>query len=149
MDDILQSVGPAASLIFAAWIFLSFLQQRYVAAFQQYRSLVDGFRQHEGNPVRRDALEAQVRSYRRRCDLMRWSTNVGAVAAICFLVGLLAGLADSLKPLHDSLTAIGAGAIALGFLLVIIAAVITLIENTMSAPSLDDEVRDLEALQRH
>src|SRR5436305_1444599 len=32
LKDLLQAIGPTASLVFAAWIFLSFLESRYVAA---------------------------------------------------------------------------------------------------------------------
>ena len=59
----IQAVGPAASLIFAAWIFLSFLQQRYASAYQLYRTLV---------------------------DRMRRASNIGLIAAILLIVALIA-----------------------------------------------------------
>ena len=40
LKDLLEAIGPNATLIFAAWIFLSFLQQRYTAAYDRYRALV-------------------------------------------------------------------------------------------------------------
>jgi hypothetical protein len=32
LKDVREAIGPTASLLFAAWIFLSFLRERYVAA---------------------------------------------------------------------------------------------------------------------
>jgi hypothetical protein len=37
LSDVLKAIGPAASIIFAAWIFMGFLQQRYDAAVSRYR----------------------------------------------------------------------------------------------------------------
>jgi hypothetical protein len=44
LKDVLDAVGPTASLIFAAWIYLSFLQQRYSSGYQNYRDLVSMYR---------------------------------------------------------------------------------------------------------
>ena len=41
LPDILKVVGPSAAIIFAAWIFMGFLQQRYDAAVERYRSAID------------------------------------------------------------------------------------------------------------
>ena len=148
MKDVLDAVGPSASLVFASWIFLSFLQQRYAAAFQTFRSLVDAYRKGGVPEIRKGALEAQVRQYRRRCDWMRWATNIGVVSAICFLATLLDGLAAIFWPDAAVVRFSGAAFAALGFLLVMVAAVLTFVENTASAAALDDEVRDLHSLER-
>jgi hypothetical protein len=148
MKDVLDAVGPSASLVFASWIFLSFLQQRYVAAFQTFRSLVDAYRKGEIPEIRQAALEAQVRQYRKRCDWMRWATNIGVVSAICFLVTLLDGLAAVFWPDAPLVRWSGAVSAGLGFVLVIVSAVLTFFENTASAAALDDEVRDLQSLGR-
>jgi len=47
MKDLLSSVGPAASLIFAAWIFLQLLNSWYMAAFDMYRSFVKEYREKQ------------------------------------------------------------------------------------------------------
>lgn len=149
MKDVLDAVGPSASLVFAAWIFLSFLQQRYSAAFQTFRSLVDAYRKGDLPEDRRAALEAQVRLYRRRCDWMRWATNIGIASAVCFLLTLLHGLAAVLWPDATAIRFSGAAFSAAGYTLVIVAAVLTFVENSASAGALDDEVRDLKSLERH
>jgi hypothetical protein len=85
LKDLLQALGPTASLIFAAWIFLSFLQSRYSAAYERYRSLLDEFRQHSNRDRRRESLHEQILEYKRRCEQMRRATNLGVIAAICLI----------------------------------------------------------------
>jgi hypothetical protein len=41
LKDILTAVGPSASIVFAAWISMGYLQQRYSAALERYRSLIE------------------------------------------------------------------------------------------------------------
>jgi hypothetical protein len=41
LKDILTAIGPNASIVFAAWIFMGFLQQRYSVALERYRSLIE------------------------------------------------------------------------------------------------------------
>jgi hypothetical protein len=148
MKDVLQAAGPSASLVFASWIFLSFLQQRYVAAFQTFRALVDAYRKGSENAVRLDALESQIRQYRRRCDWMRWSTNIGVVSALCFLATLLCGLVAVILPDPAAVGTAGAVLCSAGFVLVMVSAVFTIVENSLSATALDDEVRDMDSLDR-
>jgi hypothetical protein len=66
MKDLLQALGPTASLIFAAWIFLSFLQARYTTAHQLYRALIAVFREHNERDDRRRSLGDQVLEYKHR-----------------------------------------------------------------------------------
>jgi hypothetical protein len=73
MKDVLSSAGPAASLIFAAWIFLQLLNSRYDAAFDRYRSLVSEYRdkqQERPDDQRKRAFASRyccTRSAARRC----------------------------------------------------------------------------------
>ena len=46
LKELLDAIGQAAAVVFAAWIFMGFLQQRYAAAYERYRSLVAEVRQH-------------------------------------------------------------------------------------------------------
>jgi hypothetical protein len=36
LNEILKNIGPSAAIIFAAWIFMGFLQQRYDAAIDRF-----------------------------------------------------------------------------------------------------------------
>jgi hypothetical protein len=83
LKDLLKALGPTASLIFAAWIFLSFLQSRYTTAYEHYRSFIDESRQHPNRHRRRESLRDQILEYKRRCEQMRRATNLGVIAAIC------------------------------------------------------------------
>src|SRR3954462_13167604 len=92
LKDLLEAVGPTASLIFAAWIFLSYLQARYTAAYHLYRALVAEFRSHDEHDKRGRSLRAQIREYRRRCELMRSATHIGVLSAIVLISALIAGV---------------------------------------------------------
>src|ERR1700712_916899 len=90
LKDLLEAIGPTASLVFAAWIFLSFLQSRYVAAFERFRELTDEYRNGvEGR--RGQSIRTQIQLYRRRCDWMRWATNLGVISEILLIATLILG----------------------------------------------------------
>src|SRR3978361_552843 len=82
LSDVLKAIGPAASIIFAAWIFMGFLQQRYDAAIDRYREVVAQYRLPDMGDVRRANIRDEIARYKRRCELMTTATLVGLVAAI-------------------------------------------------------------------
>src|SRR3954462_6929975 len=67
LKDLLEAIGPNATLIFAAWIFLSVLQTRYTGAYDRYRALIEGYRNSSGDSARRRSLVQQIDLYKRRC----------------------------------------------------------------------------------
>jgi hypothetical protein len=144
LKDFLEAVGPTASLIFASWIFLSFLQSRYTAAYDRYRMLLDEHRSHgqRGGP-RQSSISRQIRLYKQRCEQMRIATNVGVVAAILLIVTILAGGAQVILPDVGMLRFVGAGSTVLGLLLLIVAAGFVLRENTLIQHAIDDETSDV------
>jgi hypothetical protein len=71
LKDLLEALGPTASLIFAAWIFLTFLQSRYTASYERYRTLIDEFRHHDNRDHRRNSLRDQILEYKLRCEKKR------------------------------------------------------------------------------
>src|SRR3954462_9829864 len=85
LKDVLTAVGPTASLIFAAWIFLSFLQQRYTTAYERYRSLISEYRQGNLQDQRKRSVRDQILMYKQRCEQMRLATNIGVIWAIRLL----------------------------------------------------------------
>ncbi|MBV9890173.1 MAG: DUF2721 domain-containing protein [Rhizobacter sp.] len=148
--DVMAAVGPAAGLMFASWLFLSFLGQRYVAAFERYRSLVDEYRQDphgQANGARHDNVGRQIALYRRRCDQMRWATTLGLVSSILLVAALIFGVADVVVPKMPWIQLAGTAAAVLGLGFVIAASGIVLAENGAVRHALDDEVQDLERVQ--
>jgi hypothetical protein len=148
LKDLLQDVGPTASLIFAAWIFLTFLQQRYTTAYEHYRKLIAEYRKHGDRDVRRQCLEDQILEYKRRCQQMRHATNIGVVAAILLMSVLVIAAVDTMighLPVLKYLT--GACAIV-GLLLVILASVLVIIENTRLQLIVESELSDVPDLAR-
>src|SRR3954471_7606792 len=128
MKDLLQAIGPSASLIFASWIFLSFLQTRYTAAYERYRQLIQerreqlhGDGEEPGGGDRRHAgsIRDQIELYRRRCEQMRLATNIGVAAAVLLIVTILCGGMQVVMPHAALLSYVGALGAFLGLALLV------------------------------
>ena len=144
--NILKSIGPAASIIFAAWIFMGFVQQRYDAAFGQYREVIALYREDDVPDVRRTNVRDQVLAYKHRCELMARATMLGLFAAVLLITTLVAGELDIIFPHSGVLGYVSAGSALLGFLLVIAAAVVIILENRITFRQLESEVLDVPDL---
>lgn len=146
LGEVLKAIGPNASIVFAAWIFMGFLQQRNDAAIDRYRQAVGDYRSNKHDLTRSDNLRSQVLAYRRRCRLMSLATFVGLIAAILLISSLIFGALDVILP-NTALIAICGIATAMGgFVLVIIAAFIVIAEGRIVKRQIDDELRDVPDL---
>jgi hypothetical protein len=157
MKDLLEAIGPSASLIFASWIFLSFLQTRYTAAYDRYRSLVEERRQHleqqkqhadQNDDRHQQSIGKQIELYRHRCEFMRMATNIGVAAAILLIVTILCGGLQVILPGAGALKWTGAVTAFSGLTLLIIAAVFVIVENVQIRHAMDDEKSDLPGLEQ-
>lgn len=146
LGDVLKAIGPNAAIVFAAWIFMGFLQQRYDSAIDRYREAVGDFRTNDHEHGRASNLKDQILTYRHRCELMGWATLVGLVAAISLIAALIFGALDILIPDTRPIVVCGIAASIAGFLLVIAAAVIVIVEARVVHRQLDDELRDVDDL---
>lgn len=146
LTDVLKAIGPNASIIFAAWIFMGFLQQRYDGAITRYRDAVGDYRSAEHEGDRASNLKSQVLLYRRRCKLMAWATLVGLIAAILIISSLLFGALDAIAPKIPLIIISGTIAAIAGFALVIVAALIVIVEGLVVSRQIDDELRDVPDL---
>jgi hypothetical protein len=146
LKDLLEAVGPTASLIFAAWIFLTFLQARYTAAYERFRALIAELRTHRDQDDRRASLRQQILIYKGRCEQMRLATNIGVISAILLITALICA---ALGTMDDTVSAwkylTGCCAIA-GLLLVIWAAALVLMENYPVQRLLESDLSDLPEL---
>lgn len=144
LKDVLQTAGPTASLIFASWIFLQLLGQKYVSAFDRYRQLVAEYRSSPGNDVRREHLAEQIPLYKRRCEQMQRATVIGVVAAMLLIFVLLAGTIETIAGTEIAwLKWAGASATVIGLGLLIYAASYLILENRHVIDALHSEVKDL------
>jgi uncharacterized membrane protein YraQ (UPF0718 family) len=144
LKDFMEAVGPTASLIFASWIFLSFLQARYSAAYSRYRELIQEYREHgQRDKSHQQSIARQIPLYKQRCEQMRTATNVGVVAAIVLIAAVMAAGLQVVLPDLAAFKYIGALAALVGLALVIIAAVYVVRENTLIQHAIDDEISDL------
>jgi hypothetical protein len=157
MKELLEAIGPSASLIFASWIFLSFLQTRYTAAYDRYRSLVEERRKHLEQQMQHDdetddrhqqSVGNQIELYRHRCEFMRLATNIGVVAAILLIVTILCGGLQVILPGAGVLKWAGAVTAFAGLILLIVAAAFVIVENVQIGHVMDDEKSDLPGLER-
>lgn len=150
LKDVLTSVGPAASLIFASWIFLTLLNSRYVAAFDMFRSLVSEYRdnqQNRGEDQRRKSVREQILLYKKRCEQMRLSLNIGLVAAMFLIASLATSAIQIAFPQISILKPISLFGIIIGLLLVIAAAAVVMRENIEIEKALKSELSDLPDLK--
>lgn len=143
---LMNKVGSAAPLIFAAWLFVVFLQNRYEAAIDRYRELISSYRNSEPSDSRKANMRDQVVSYRRRCELMRRAMTLGLAPAIAMILTLIFGglnltFRDLLLFCYPS-----AGFGLLGFMLVIAATIFVLIEGTITHRQMDNELLDVPDL---
>jgi len=147
LKDVLQAAGPTASLIFASWIFLQLLGQKYISAFSRYRTLVSEYRNGGADDTRRRHLAEQIPLYKRRCEQMQRATVIGVAAATLLIFPLLAGTVETIVG-NESLLLKWAGALStvLGLSLLLWAAVYLLLENRNVVAALHSEVKDLPDL---
>jgi hypothetical protein len=117
------------------------------AWYQQYRELINEFRQHRERDLRRESLRDQILEYKRRCEQMKTATNIGVIAAILLIrVPVLSAINTILSQVAFLKYLTGACAIV-GLLLVVWAAVLVVIENTRLQLIIDSEVSDVSELE--
>lgn len=146
LKDILAAIGPSASIVFAAWIFMGFLQQRYGDAVSRYRSLIEQCRNDDLQGVRRGNIKDQVVLYRRRFELMRRATTLGLSAAILLISTLILAAVNVVLTDATVLKYLGAGCAVAGLALVIVAAAHVIVENTIIQRGIDGELLDVPEL---
>lgn len=148
LKDVLGVGGPSASLIFAATIYLGFLQQRYTSTYDRYRDLADGLRTFpaSGDPrarVRRDSMAGQLQLYRRRCGQLMVATNFAVAAAVLLSLALVVGLLNlTVAPAAPLKYACLAGLLA-GLLLLVVSSAFVVVENTLVRHAVAAELDDL------
>lgn len=146
LSDVLKAIGPNAAIVFAAWIFMGFLQQRYDGALDRYRQAVGDYRSNKHDATRADNLKNQVLAYRHRCRLMSRATLIGLLAAILLISSLIFGGLDVMVPKSIIITICGIATTMGGFVLVIVAALIVIVEGRVVKRQIDDELRDVSDL---
>lgn len=151
LKDVLSAVGPAASLVFAAWIFLQLLNSRYVSSYDRYRTLTGEYREMQDDnwdDARRNSVREQILLYKKRCEQMRLALNMGLIAAMLVILGLITGAIQIAFTQLTFLKPVSLGCIVLGLGMVLPAAIIVLIENLEVKAALDSELEDIPDVKR-
>lgn len=149
LKDLLEAIGPPASLIFAAWIFMTILQSRYQAAFDRYRSLISSYRDGDLAEARHGNVKDQILIYKKRCEIMKTAANVGIVSAIfliCVLIFAALNVVFGDVPVLKLMSTICA---FIGLPLVILAAIMVMRENILVQNAIDSEIQDIPDLIEH
>jgi hypothetical protein len=146
LKDLLEAIGPNATLIFAAWIFLSFLQQRYTAAYDRYRALVEQYRGNADSTTRHRNVKGQVLLYKRRCEQMKLATNIGVVSAMLLITALISAGLSVIFEDAGFLKYVVAVASIVGLVLVMCSAGFVLVENSLVQRAIDNDPSDIEDL---
>ena len=148
LANIFKVIGPAASIIFAAWIFMGFLQVRYDAAVDRYRALVGQFRDGQDRDDRRDNLRASILIYKKRCEIMNIASIIGLMSAIILIVALIVGELAIIFAQITLFRYISAFSALIGLSLVIAASAIVLYESLIIHRQLESELLDIPELAR-
>jgi hypothetical protein len=147
LSDVMQAVGPNASLVFASWIFMGFLQTRYSNAYTLYRKMIDNLREDKAEGKRRQTIHDEIILYRQRLNHMRLATNLGLYAAILLLASLILSGLDVILGSPEFLKYVGAPCMLVGLALIIWSAMLVVIENKMLKMALDRDGDDLDELR--
>lgn len=142
---VLDAVGPTASLLFAAWIFLQYLNQRYIESVKRLRALIRERRDRPGDAEGSDSLDDQVAMYRRRCFLMSRATSIGLVGAILLLATLISAAVVTVFDGPAWLSAAACFGAMIGLALVLVATGFVLVENRLIETALRSELSDVDA----
>ena len=148
ISSIFKALGPAASIIFAAWIFMGFLQTRYDSAVDRYRALIGQYRKGDISDGRRSNLTDEILVYKRRCELMNVASVVGIVSAIILILALIFGEFALVFPHQDVAKYLAAASALIGLVLVIVASTIVILESTIIHRQLRSELMDVPELAR-
>jgi hypothetical protein len=143
LSDVLKAIGPNASIIFAAWIFVSFLQTRYDSAIDRQRALIEAYRGGNHSPERGKAAKRQIEVYARRCMLMSRAVTIGLISAIFLLTTLIGGGLDVIFPHNSAIALICSITAFLGLALVIVAAAVVILENAGTPTQIREELEDV------
>jgi hypothetical protein len=149
LKDVLETAGPTASLVFASWILLQLLGQKFTSAFDRYRSLATEYRAEETSNARKRHIAEQLPLYKRRCEQMQRATVIGVVAAMLLIFTLLSGTVGTIigrdgPPLKYA----GAGSAVIGLSLLLWAASYLLLENRNVVDALHSELKDMPEIAR-
>jgi hypothetical protein len=142
LSSVLKAIGPGASIVFAAWLFMSYLQQRYSAAFDRYREMAENYRSRQGSEDRRANIKNQINIYRKRCMLMGPASTLGLCSAIVLTLTLIIGEFNVIFQKVKFLEISGSVLALIGLLLVIVASSIVIWEGFISRKQLDSEILD-------
>ena len=148
ISNVLKAVGPAASIIFAAWIFMGFLQQRYDTVVARYQTAIETYRSAEMEDDRRLNMKEQILVYKRRCELMSRANIIGLSAAILLILTLITGEIDIMAPGLPLVGYVSAASALAGFSLVILATVYVIVEGSISQRQIVSELMDVPDLAR-
>ena len=121
IGDIFKAIGPAASIIFAAWIFVSF-QVRYYSAMSRYLDAIQQCLSKKLSDMRLGLLMEEILTYRRRCALINVASSIGFASAITLVSTLIVGELALVFPTFEALTYVAIALGLVGLLLIIAAA---------------------------
>jgi hypothetical protein len=146
LANILKVIGPAASIIFAAWIFMGFLQVRYDSAVDRYRELIERYRTSELSGSRRENMKDQILRYKQRCELMGYANVIGLTSAILLITMLIAGGLSLAFPDDNIFKYVSLSLALVGLLLVIVATIIVMREGMITRRQIYNELLDIPDL---
>ncbi|HTL11530.1 MAG TPA: DUF2721 domain-containing protein [Bdellovibrionota bacterium] len=139
-QNFLMTVGPTASLIFASWAFLIFVQMRSSSAYGDYRNLHHEHRT-SGSESHRETGVRPVVLHKRRCQQIGGAIQAGVLAALLFTVTLFCGALEVMVSGSQGLKYIGSISTLLGLVLLVGAAGLVVSESVLARRAIAGETR--------
>src|SRR3978361_1417247 len=146
LTSILKGIGPAASIVFAAWTLMGVPQPRYDAAVERYQGMIAQYRNSKLSDERRGNIRDEILVYKRRCELMNWANMVGIVSAILLIATLITVELNIIFPKIVLIKLLSAASALIGFGLIIVAAIIVMVESSIIHRQIDSELLDVPDL---
>jgi hypothetical protein len=144
--SVLKAIGLGASIVFAAWIFMGFVQQRYDAAVDRYRGMTGAYRSSELSETRRGNMRDQIGVAKRRCELMHHATVIGLISAVFLILTLIFAAIGMIFTGASLLVYASTLSMIIGFVLVVVAAFYVLVESSIVRRQLVAELLDVPDL---
>lgn len=127
---------------------MGFLQQRADGAIARYRESIADYRTNDNDQGRANTLKDQILTYRRRCRILEWATLTGLLAAILLIASMILLAFDIIMPKVALINDAGSAAAILGFVLIIVAACLVIVEGRIVNEQLEIELNDIAEVKQ-
>jgi hypothetical protein len=133
LKDVLNAAGPTATLLFASWIFLGYLNSR----------LSDSQKRFNDHDARHKSIYDQIKQNRKRCDLLFLATNDALRGAYFMFATIATGIISIATQQPPWLCIFNLCCALSGLVFLVLSVGKALAENKLLHQSITSEVADV------